>query len=80
MAAPISANSTEVFQDALDAKPNRARLEEIVREGEEWFRQIADTAPALIRMSGVDKHCTYFNKPWLDFTGRPIDRKRGLSP
>jgi PAS domain S-box-containing protein len=77
MAAPISANSTEVFQDALDAKPNRARVEEIVREGEEWFRQIADTAPVLIRMSGVDKHCTYFNKPWLDFTGRPIEEKLG---
>jgi PAS domain S-box-containing protein len=28
-------------------------------------------------MSGTDKLCTYFNKPWLDFTGRSIDRELG---
>jgi PAS domain S-box-containing protein len=28
-------------------------------------------------MSGPDKQCTFFNKPWLDFTGRPIERELG---
>ena len=39
--------------------------------------QIVDVAPALVWMSGPDKQCTFFNKPWLDFTGRPIERELG---
>jgi PAS domain S-box-containing protein len=28
-------------------------------------------------MSGADKLCTYFNKPWLDFTGRSLSAELG---
>jgi PAS domain S-box-containing protein len=31
----------------------------------------------MIWMSGVDKLCTYFNQPWLDFTGRPVEAEIG---
>ncbi len=51
----------------------RKRAEEALRESEERFRLVADTAPALIWMSGTDKLCTFFNKGWLNFTGRSID-------
>jgi PAS domain-containing protein len=40
----------------------RKRAEEALRESEERFRLVADTAPALIWMSGTDKLCTFFNK------------------
>jgi PAS domain S-box-containing protein len=50
---------------------------EALRESEERFRLVADTAPALIWMSGTDKLCTFFNKGWLDFTGRPIEAELG---
>jgi PAS domain S-box-containing protein len=53
------------------------RSETILRESEERFRLVADTAPVLIWMSGTDKLCTYFNKPWLDFTGRSLEQERG---
>jgi PAS domain S-box-containing protein len=49
----------------------------VVRESEERFRLVANTAPVMIWMAGTDKLCTYFNKPWLDFTGRSIDAERG---
>jgi PAS domain S-box-containing protein len=49
----------------------------IVRESEGRFRLVANAAPTLIWMSGTDKLCTYFNKPWLDFTGRTIDEELG---
>src|SRR4030095_4036581 len=28
-------------------------------------------------MAGVDKLCTFFNKPWLDFTGRSVEQELG---
>jgi len=50
----------------------RREGERAVREGEERFQAIIDTAPALIWMSGPDKACSYVNKTWLDFTGRSM--------
>jgi PAS domain S-box-containing protein len=55
----------------------RKRAEEALRESEERFRLVANTAPVLIWMSGTDKMCTFFNKGWLDFTGRSIDFELG---
>jgi len=51
--------------------------EETLRASEERFRIMADTAPVMIWMSGTDKLCTFFNKPWLEFTGRPLEAELG---
>jgi PAS domain S-box-containing protein len=56
-------------------KPERTEAE--LRESEARFRLVADSAPVMIWMSGTDKLCSYFNKPWLDFTGRSIERELG---
>ena len=53
------------------------KSEQKLRESEQRFRQVADTAPALIWMAGTDKLRTYFNKTWLEFTGRSIDDELG---
>jgi PAS domain S-box-containing protein len=63
----------EVFANALARK----RAELVLRESEGRFRRMADTAPVMVWMSGADKGCTYFNKPWLDFTGQPVERQLG---
>jgi PAS domain S-box-containing protein len=55
----------------------RKIAEEELRESEARFRTVADAAPVLIWMSGVDKLCNFFNKPWLEFTGRTIEQEMG---
>src|SRR5437667_7133769 len=55
----------------------RKIAEEELRESEARFGTIADAAPVLIWMSGVDKLCTFFNKPWLEFTGRSLEQEMG---
>lgn len=55
----------------------RKRVEEALKESEERFRTMADTAPVLIWVSGVDGLCNWFNKPWLDFTGRSMKQEIG---
>src|SRR5438094_2121049 len=55
----------------------RKIAEEELRESEARFRTVADAAPVLIWMSGPDKLCTFFNKGWLDFTGRKLEQELG---
>jgi PAS domain S-box-containing protein len=55
----------------------RATGETERRESESRFRIVADSAPVLIWMAGVDKLCTFFNKPWLEFTGRSLEQEMG---
>lgn len=55
----------------------RKRAEEIQIESERRFRIVADSAPVLIWVSDKDQLCTYFNKPWLDFTGRSFEQEFG---
>ena len=55
----------------------RKRSEQAIRESEERFRTVANAAPVMIWMSGTDKLCTFFNKGWLDFTGRTLEQELG---
>jgi PAS domain S-box-containing protein len=60
----------------LDITEHR-RAERVLRESEDRFRTMADGAPVMMWMSGVDKLCTDFNRGWLNFTGRSIEQEVG---
>jgi two-component system sensor kinase FixL len=55
----------------------RKHAEEELRESEARFRTVANAAPVMIWMSDTDKLCNFFNKGWLDFTGRTMEQELG---
>ena len=63
----------EVFANTLA----RRRIEGGLQESQQRFQTMADTAPVMIWMSGTDKLRTFFNRQWLDYTGRSLDQELG---
>ncbi len=55
----------------------RHRAERSLIESEKRFQSTADAAPVMIWMAGPDKLCTFFNKAWLEFTGRKMELELG---
>ncbi len=63
----------QVSQRTVELRATIDRL----RESEERFRYMADTAPVMIWISDAEKLSTFFNQEWLTFTGRTIEQERG---
>jgi PAS domain S-box-containing protein len=53
--------------------------EAILRQSEEHFRTLANSATLMIWVSGPDELCNFVNKPWLDFRGRSMEQELGNS-
>lgn len=56
----------------VDAAPPVAAMGDDPR-----FRLLADHAPVMLWMSGLDGLCDFFNSTWLAFTGRTLAQERG---
>ncbi|MDQ8028305.1 MAG: PAS domain S-box protein [Brevundimonas sp.] len=70
---------TELLQDVAGrtwTEIERARAEGAVRESEERFRAIADTAPVLIWVTGRDRVREFVNEAYVAFNGGSYDDAR----
>ncbi len=56
----------------------RQAAENALQESETRFRNMIETSPNLIWMSGLENGCTYFNQQWLTFTGRTLSQEMGM--
>ena len=87
-ALPIKNDSGEIIKwygtctDIDEVK----RIEQTLRESEERFRNVVNSAPVMVWMSDPQKRFTFFNKRWLEFTGRHMENelwngwKEGILP
>jgi PAS domain S-box-containing protein len=75
----ISLTVPKIFRKEND--PPVAKIfhnsEDLLDEHQIRYRTLAESGRALIWTSGLDKKCNYFNKPWLDFTGRSLEQELG---
>jgi len=62
-----------VFRDATEVR----RAHVTLKESESRFRELADQTPAMIWMSDDTRSATYFNRSWLEFTGRTMEQEQG---
>lgn len=60
-----------------DAIQRYSEIDGPLDETEDRFRTMADHAPVMIWMAGLDKLCTFFNLVWLNFTGRSLEQEIG---
>jgi PAS domain S-box-containing protein len=66
-------NRLDLIAQVLGTAVARKQSQAVLRASQERFAAIADSAPVMIWMCNADKQCTWFNRRWLDTTGRTMD-------
>lgn len=85
MAETLSASFRDI-RDMRDGLENRVRertaalaqREARLAESEARFRNMADAAPALIWLSDTGNNGIWYNRRWLEYTGRSLEQELGL--
>jgi len=73
----VEGHATSRHLAMIEDIATRKQAEDAMRESEQRFHTMADTAPVLIWMAGSDKLFSYFNQVWLDYTGRTLEQELG---
>jgi PAS domain S-box-containing protein len=75
--SPDDVSFVQSVANVAGAAVERARADDVVRDSERRFRELADTAPALMWMTDPDGHVMFVNEGWLRFTGRTLEDELG---
>jgi len=72
--ATAFAGESRVYSYGHDVT-ERKQVEAALRESEARFRSMADSAPVLMWVADPELRFTYFNRPWLEFTGGTLSQE-----
>lgn len=72
-AVPIA----QILRDLRLALAKSRQTERALRESNDRFKMMADTAPVMIVARDLDQNATFFNKAWLDFRGCTLEEELG---
>ncbi len=76
--SPITlADGTQGKVYTVADNPSIDQMKNLLKESETRFTTLADASPVMIWMTDQDNLCYYFNKSWLDFTGRKFEEELG---
>ncbi|MFP5504828.1 MAG: PAS domain-containing protein, partial [Gammaproteobacteria bacterium] len=85
MAETLSASFRDIraMRDGLENRVRErtaalAQREARLAESEARFRNMADAAPALIWLSDTGNNGIWYNRRWLEYTGRSLEQELGL--
>lgn len=62
-----------ILRNITDRKLN----EDTIAKTRDFYLTLFDEFPSLIWRSGLDGKCDYFNKTWLQFTGKTLEQEMG---
>jgi diguanylate cyclase (GGDEF)-like protein/PAS domain S-box-containing protein len=66
------------LEQKVEARTAELRREiQVRRESEQQYQTLADSGQALIWTADTNKLYNYFNKAWIDFTGRVLEQELG---
>jgi PAS domain S-box-containing protein len=68
----IAIENAMLYSQSQNEVRQRARIESELRESEERFRNMADSTPVLVWVTGPKAESVYFNQRWLDFRGTTL--------
>jgi two-component system CheB/CheR fusion protein len=63
----------QVILLAIEDITEHRQAQKIISDRENWFRNMADNAPVMIWVTGLNKLVTFCNKTWLQFRGIAMD-------
>ncbi|AIE86258.1 sensor histidine kinase [Fimbriimonas ginsengisoli] len=73
--AGAAVDNARLYTLARNEIAARVETEAELRAGEERFRAMANGAPVLIWTAGLDRRQSWFNRAWLEFTGRTMEQE-----